>query len=221
MSISIYDPEHGRMVPLAGSPAPLPDNVLYWLGVTESVITDGSTVSPIIKAHYILVEYPQAEANPSEEGWYEIDSTTITGYKLTTDTTVVEGKEYYARTTEEITPETVSVVQYNKEEFVWDGDKWQSLGKANFGALAFVSSVEASYQPAGTISVVEAPDTTVSVTPFGSAGTAPYFTVRGENAVFNPGTVASAGEAVNVVTASGARTATFTGTSATIESTAQ
>jgi hypothetical protein len=209
------------MIPLAGSPAPLPDNVLYWIGPIETEITDGSTTVPVIKAHYVLIENPTTGANPSQEGWYETDSSSSTGYKPTMDITVEDGKDYYLRVTEEIMPETVSVVQYNKEEFAWDGDMWHSFGKANFGSLAFVNSVEASYQPAGTVSVTEAPDTTTTVTPFGSGGTTPFFTMDGENAIFNPGTAATAGEAINVVTASGARSATFTGTSVTIESTAQ
>ncbi len=221
MSVNIYDPATRILIPLAGSPSPDPiEGTMYWIGITETPLTDGSTTRPIIIATYGKVT-PEVGDNPSEEGWYEKDSESITGYKPTTDTTVVEGKDYYTRVAEQVFQDLGGVAEYNNEEFIYNGYRWQSLGDANLGLLAHADFVSASYQPEGTVDITEAADTTVSVTPFGSAGTLPFFTMSGENAIFNPGTAATAGEAINVVTASGARTATFSGTSATIESTAQ
>lgn len=112
------------------------------------------------------------------------------------------------------------MASYGGSEFVWNGSAWQEFGKNNFGALAFKSSASGDYTPAGSITVTEAADTTESVTPFGSAGTLPEasWSVSGETATFafNAGTLPSAGTAVDVVTQSGARTATFSGTAATI-----
>lgn len=139
-------------------------------------------------------------------------TTTVMSDGLTTADVVING--------ETKTPSVGAIVSYESEEFVWNGSSWQAFGSANYGALAYKSSASATYTPAGTISVSEAADTTASVTPFGSAGTLPeaYFTVSGETATFNwsAGTLPSAGTAVSVVTASGARTATFSGTQATI-----
>ena len=113
-----------------------------------------------------------------------------------------------------------AMVSYDGSEFVWNGSAWQELGKNNFGDLAFKSSASASYTPAGSVTVTpaQADDTTASITPFGTAGTAPSMTVSGEVLTFNPGSVATAGTPVDVVTASGAVTATaaFVGTGTTI-----
>lgn len=113
------------------------------------------------------------------------------------------------------------MAQYNGEEFVYDGAKWQAIGKNNFGDLAFANSVVGTTTPAGSVEITQGTDTTESVTPFGSAGTLPYFTYDSTNevATFNPGVLASAGTAVSVLTARGTDTAAFTGTQATITST--
>ncbi len=131
---------------------------------------------------------------------------------LTTAAVVING--------ETVTPNVGAVVSYENEEFVWNGTAWQAFGSANFGALAYKSSAEGDYTPAGPVSVTQAADTTASVTPFGAAGSLPdaYFTVSGETATFNfdAGALASAGTAVDVVTAAGAVSAAFSGTAATI-----
>lgn len=50
------------------------------------------------------------------------------------------------------------------EEFIWDGEKWNSLGSTNgLGDLAFTNQTSASYTPAGSISVVSTQDQTISV----------------------------------------------------------
>ena len=121
---------------------------------------------------------------------------------------------------ESVTVKLGGMSSYSGSEFVWNGSAWQELGKNNFGALAFKSSASGSYTPAGTITVDDGADTTASVTPFGSAGSLPAasWTISGETATFtfDAGALPTAGTAVDVVTASGARTATFSGTAATI-----
>ena len=121
---------------------------------------------------------------------------------------------------ESVTAKLGGMASYNGSEFVWNGTAWQEMGKNNFGALAFKSSASGTYTPAGSVNVNQAADTTSSVTPFGTAGTLPeaYFTVSGETATFNfdAGALATAGTPVDVVTAAGAVTATFSGTEATI-----
>ena len=121
---------------------------------------------------------------------------------------------------ESVTANLGGMASYSGSEFVWNGSAWQELGKNNFGALAFKSSASGDYTPAGTVNVTQGTDTKESVAPFGSAGTLPtaYFTVSGETAAFNwdPGTLPAAGTAVDVVTAAGAVSATFSGTAATI-----
>ena len=82
-------------------------DVLSWLGVTTTALTDGATTSTIV----------------------------ING-----DDVVVTGK-------------TGLVAQYSGEEYVWDGSKWNALGAANYGALAFVDSADAVYQPGGTVTI--------------------------------------------------------------------
>ena len=82
-------------------------DVLSWLGVTTTSLSDGATTSTIV----------------------------ING-----DDVVVTGK-------------TGLVTQYSGEEYVCDGSKWNALGAANYGALAFVDDAEAVYQPGGTVSI--------------------------------------------------------------------
>ena len=142
-------------------------DVLAWLGVTTTPLTDGATTSPI----------------------------TIAG--------------------ESVTPTKGNVAQYSGEEFAWNGTSWQSLGKNNFGALAFADEAQASYTPVGTNSKPELTKATVnSIT---NVGTLPTMTVTSETLVFAPGTLPTKGADQSVVTDVAA--ATFTGTAATITST--
>ena len=121
---------------------------------------------------------------------------------------------------DDVTVTTGAVASYDGLEFVFNGSIWQAFGHANFGALAFKSSAEGSYTPAGSVSIAQGTDTTDSVTPISGVGTLPdaYFTVSGETATFNfsAGTLPTAGTAVTVITARGADTASFSGTAATI-----
>ena len=106
-------------------------------------------------------------------------------------------------------------------EFAFDGTHWQLFGYSNLGALAFKSSAEGSYTPAGSVAITQGTDTTASVTGIASVGTLPeaYFTLSGETATFNfsAGTLPTAdASATTVITSRGTDTAAFTGTQATI-----
>ena len=124
----------------------------------------------------------------------------------TTNPITIDGESHTAAVGE--------VTQYSGEEFAWDGTHWQSLGKNNFGELAFVDEVEASYTPVGTNS--KPTTTTDSVYSITAVGTLPSMTVTSETLVFDPGTLPTKGSAQAVVTDVAAPT--FTGTAATITS---
>lgn len=143
-------------------------NALYWIGVTTTELTDGSTTNPIV-----------------------VNS-------------------------ENVTAKIGGMASYEGLEFVWNGSAWQAMGHANFGSLAFQSSASGSYTPAGTISVTEASDTTTTVNSITAEGSLPTFTLSGETLVYTAGTLPTKGSDTTVVTASGARTASFSGTAATI-----
>lgn len=115
-----------------------------------------------------------------------------------------------------ITPKVGCLVQYNGEEFAWDGTAWQSLGKNNFGALAFKNTATASYTPNGSVTVNQGSDTTVSVTSITSVGSLPSYTVSGETLILTAGSLPTMGDSVNVVSQSGTRTASFVGAGASI-----
>jgi hypothetical protein len=143
--------------------------------------------------------------------WIGVTTTALTDGATTNPITV---------NSESVTANLGGMASYEGSEFVWNGSAWQELGKNNFGALAFKSSASATYTPAGSVSITQGTDTTASVTPFGTAGSLPdaYFTVSGETATFNwdAGALPTAGTDVDVVTAAGAVSATFSGTEATI-----
>ena len=117
---------------------------------------------------------------------------------------------------ESVTAKAGGVAQYDGEEFAFDGTNWQKLGEGNLGALAYKNSAEGTYTPAGSVNVVKGNDTTANVTPFGTAGSLPSWSVSGETATFGAGTLPTAGTPVAVVTESGTDTATFTGTQGNI-----
>lgn len=149
-------------------------NAIYWMGVTTTVLTDGSTTNPI----------------------------TIEGESETAD---VGG-----------------MAQYDGEEFIWNGSAWQSVGKNNFGALAFKSQATTNYTPVGDVSkptVSVTGTTTDTVNSITSVGTLPSMTVTSETLVFSPGTLPAKGVDQTVVSAVGTidvSKPTFTGTQATI-----
>jgi len=96
---------------------------------------------------------------------------------------------------------------------------------ATFGAIEITKSqvsdfgASASYTPAGSVSVTQGTDTTTTVNSITDVGTLPSFSYANETLTFNEGTLPTKGSDTTVVTASGSRTASFSGTAATITST--
>lgn len=123
---------------------------------------------------------------------------------------------------ESVTAKTGGMAQYSGEEFVYNGTKWQSIGKNNFGALAFKSSATGNITPAGTISgtaVSADSSTTTNVNSITAVGTLPSFTVSGETLTFDAGTLPTKGENTSVLTAVGTLSVTdptFTGTEGSV-----
>lgn len=148
--------------------------------------------------------------------WIGVTTTALTDGATTNPILVDKG----GAEPESVLAKLGGMASYSGSEFVWNGSAWQELGKNNLGALAFKSSASGSFTPAGQVNVTQAADTTAPITPFGTAGTLPEATwsVSGETATFtfDAGTLPTAGTDVDVVTAAGAVSATFTGTEATI-----
>lgn len=122
---------------------------------------------------------------------------------------------------ESVTATIGGMAQYNGEEFVWNGSAWQSIGKNNFGNMAFVDQGEASYTPAGTISqpTVNTTITPATINSITDVGTLPSMTIENETLIFNPGTLPTKGANQTVVGSISEITVsqpTFTGTAATI-----
>lgn len=139
--------------------------------------------------------------------WVGVTTTALTD-GATTNPIVVDG--------DNVTAQAGAVAQYNGTEFAFDGTAWQILGEGNLGSLAYKNNASGTYTPTGSVNITKGNDTTASVTPFGTAGSLPSWTVSGETATFGAGTLPTAGSAVTVVTESGTDTAAFTGTEATI-----
>ena len=144
--------------------------------------------------------------------WIGVTTTVLTDGATTNPISIDKGEA----TPESVTAKLGGMATYEGTEFVWNGTAWQEFGKNNFGALAFKSSASGDYTPSGTVNVTKGADTKATVTPFGTVGTIPSWTVSGETAIFDPGSAATAGTAVDVVTESGSVSATFTGTASTI-----
>ena len=139
--------------------------------------------------------------------WMGVTTTALTDGATTNPITI---------NSEQVTAKAGGVAQYQGTEFAFDGTNWQILGEGNLGALAYKNNASATYTPAGAVNITKGADTTGTVTPFGTAGSLPSWTVSGETATFGAGTLPTAGNDVTVVTASGTDTAAFTGTEATI-----
>lgn len=139
--------------------------------------------------------------------WIGVTTTALTDGATTNPITV---------NSEQVEVEAGAVAQYQGTEFVWSGSAWQVLGVGNLGSLAYQNSASASYTPDGSVSITKGNDTTANVTPFGTAGSLPAWSISGETATFSAGTLPTAGTAVAVVTESGTDTASFSGTATTI-----
>ena len=87
--------------------------------------------------------------------------------------------------------------------------------KPTLGDLAGKNSASGSITPSGSISVSQGTDSTETLTTITAAGTLPSFSVDEEVLIFNAGALPTT-ENKTVVTASGTRTATFTGTEDTV-----
>ena len=139
--------------------------------------------------------------------WVGVTTTALTD-GATTNPIVVAG--------DDVTVEVGAVASYDGLEFVFNGTQWQAFGHANFGDLAFKSSAEGSYTPAGSVSITAGTDSTDSVVGVSANGTTPYFTVSGETATFNPGAMPTLDSSKTFVTSRGSDSASFSGTAATI-----
>ena len=140
--------------------------------------------------------------------WIGVTTTALTD-GATTNPIVVSG--------DDVTAEIGGMASYDGLEFVWNGSAWQAMGHANFGSLAFESSAEGSYTPAGSVSLSETTAaTTDSVVGVASNGTVPSFTVSGETATFNPGAMPTLASSKTFITAEQVLSASFSGTAATI-----
>ena len=118
---------------------------------------------------------------------------------------------------ETVTARLGGMASYDGLEFVWNGSAWQAMGHANFGDLAFKSSAEGTYTPAGSVTLTGQNDgTTATVNSITAVGSLPYFTVSGETATYVSGTLPTKGSDTTVVTGCETYTATFTGTQATV-----
>lgn len=123
---------------------------------------------------------------------------------------------------EDKTPKIGDMAQYSGEEFVWSGTAWQSIGKNNFGSLAFQSSATGNYTPVGSISgtsVSADATTSTNVNSITNVGTLPSFSVSGETLTFSAGTLPTKGDDTSVLTAVGELTVTdgtFTGTQGSV-----
>lgn len=140
--------------------------------------------------------------------WIGVTTTTLTD-GATTNPISINGSD--------VTAVTGDMTQYSGEEFVWNGSAWQSIGKNNFGAMAFANTASASYTPAGTVAITAGTDSDDTVVGVSANGTLPYFTQSGETVTFNPGALPTLDSEKTFLTARGTDTAAFTGTQATVQ----
>lgn len=115
-----------------------------------------------------------------------------------------------------VTAKAGGMAQYNGEEFIYNGTKWQSVGKNNFGSLAFKNSASGSFTPSGSVSITKGQDTTTNVPNVTAVGTLPTMSVSGEVLTLAPGTLPTLGTPIATITARGTDTAAFAGTAGTV-----
>lgn len=150
--------------------------------------------------------------------WLGITTTALTD-GATTNPITINGAS--------VTAKTGDIVQYDKNEFVFNGTAWQEFGMdiSLLGALAYKNKASGSYTPAGsvsapTISVTPTKETVNSIT---DIGTLPELTMTVENENltigFSQGTLPTKGANQTVVSGVSVTAAqpTFTGTADTIE----
>ena len=110
------------------------------------------------------------------------------------------------------------IASYNGTEFAWNGSAWQMFGPGNLGTLAYKNSASGNYTPAGAISVDNGTDTTDTIHGMSDVGTLPSFSYDSttEALTFSAGSLPTQSAQKTFVTASGTRSATFSGTQDTI-----
>lgn len=96
------------------------------------------------------------------------------------------------------------------------GDTLGLVDTDDLGDLATKDSASGNYTPQGSVSVSQGTDTTTKVNSITAVGTLPSFSVSEETLIFDAGSLPTKGADTDVVTASGTRTATFSGTQASI-----
>ena len=165
-------------------------------------------------------QFKDEVARASAAGGIQLKGTTTTALtdESTTNPITINGESY--------TAVNQDAVFYGKKEFVFDGTMWHEFGDmSGLGDLATKDSVtgSATYTPAGSVSTptisVSSAGSTTSVTPFGSAGSLPTYTVADETLTITAGTLPSGGTAVTVKTGDASYSSsqpTFSGTQATI-----
>lgn len=141
--------------------------------------------------------------------WIGVTTTALTEGDTTNPITV---------NSEQVTANVGGIASYNGTEFAWNGSAWQVLGPGNLGTLAYQNSASGNYTPAGSVNVDNGTDTTTTVNSITAVGSLPSFTYdsQTEALTFDAGTLPTKGADTSVVTASGTRSATFSGTADTI-----
>ena len=143
--------------------------------------------------------------------WIGVTTTALTDGDTTNPITV---------NSESITAKVGGMAQYDGEEFVWNGSAWQSIGKNNFGDLAFKNSASGSFTPEGTITNnITSAFGTSSVDGVASVGSLPAWTYDATNkkATFNAGALPTTSAQVVVSSASvTVGTSTFAGSAGTV-----
>lgn len=182
----------------------MPNSLISSITVPVNVGGDITNVTYDIKDAYAR---ERLEGLASALYWIGVTTTVLTD-GATTNPISVGGND--------VTASAGAVAQYNTIEFVWNGTAWQELGRGDLGSLAFKNSASGTYTPAGTVSVTEGDDTTTTVNSITAVGTLPEFSYSNEVLTFSAGSLPTKGADTTVVTASGTRTASFSGTEATI-----
>ena len=141
--------------------------------------------------------------------WLGVTTTVLTDGDTTNPITI---------NNESVTAGTGDIASYNGTEFAWNGSAWQMFGPGNLGTLAYQNSARGSYTPEGSVSVTQGNDTTDTVPNVTAVGTLPSFSydANTEALTFSAGTLPTLGTAKTVVTASGAVSASFSGTAGTV-----
>lgn len=141
--------------------------------------------------------------------WLGVTTTVLTDGDTTNPITI---------NNESVTAGVGDIASYNGTEFAWNGSAWQMFGPGNLGTLAYKNSASGNYTPAGTISVDNGTDSTDTIHGMNAVGTLPSFSYDSntEALTFSAGSLPTQSALKTFVTASGTRSATFSGTQESI-----